>query len=202
VRAGAEARIIISKWRADAGKSITFSDGTSQSGRQNSISIAGVAGHPAPSPTGAISTWAKAVADPDLPAPAIDLAGKKLCPPADLPDHRSRRQALGNNRPLVLGAPPTPPFRAGDDFNPRRRTISSTSANTVACTSAYQPDTPLLRKGGHYRTVTDQLNITQAQTEAVIETACWMTSGGKRKPRYGFEDIVMPLRLSQFGRSR
>jgi len=29
VRAGAEARIIISKWRADAGETITFSDGTS-----------------------------------------------------------------------------------------------------------------------------------------------------------------------------
>jgi hypothetical protein len=30
----------------------------------------------------------------------------------------------------------------------------------------------------------DQLNIMEAQTEAVkSRTACWMTSGGKRKPR-------------------
>src|SRR6266481_3764600 len=28
-----------------------------------------------------------------------------------------------------------------------------------------------------------------------------MTSGGKRKPRYGFEDIVMPRRLPRPGRS-
>src|SRR5205807_3810913 len=79
------------------------------------------------------------VARPDLPPPAIDLAGANLRPPGDLCNHRSRRQALGNNRPLLLGAPPTPPFRPGDDFNPRHRTVSSTRENTVACTSAYQP---------------------------------------------------------------
>src|SRR5438270_12386693 len=61
-------------------------------------------------------------------------------------DHRSRRQALGNNRPLLLGAPPTPPFRPGDDLKSRHRTVSSTSANTVACTSAYQPNTASLCK--------------------------------------------------------
>src|SRR5207253_10827309 len=88
----------------------------------------------------------KAVADPDLPPPAIDLAGANLRPPGDLRDHRSRRQARGNNRPLLLGAPPTPPFRAGDDFNPRHRTVSSTRANTIACTRAYQPDMPPLCK--------------------------------------------------------
>ncbi|HEY3615346.1 MAG TPA: hypothetical protein VGK96_00955, partial [Candidatus Sulfotelmatobacter sp.] len=57
-----------------------------------------------------------------------------------------RRQALGNNRPLLFGAPTTPSFRPGDDFNPRHRTVSSTRANTIACISAYQPDTPSLRK--------------------------------------------------------
>ena len=31
-------------------------------------------------------------------------------------------------------------------FNPRHRTISTTTAHTVACTSAYQPDTPPLCK--------------------------------------------------------
>jgi len=108
----------------------------------NSISIAGVAGHPAPSPTGAIGTLGEAMADPDLPPPPIDLAGANLRPPGDLSDHRSRRQALGDNRPLLLSAPPTSPFRAGDDFKPRHRTVTNTSANTVACTSAYQPDIP------------------------------------------------------------
>src|SRR4029077_6540003 len=84
----------------------------------------------------------EAMSDPDLLPPAIDLAGANLRPPGDLRDHRSRRQALGDNRPLLLSAPPTPPFRAGDDFKPRHRTVSSTSTNAVACTSAYQPDTP------------------------------------------------------------
>jgi hypothetical protein len=88
----------------------------------------------------------EAVADPNLPPPAVDLAGANIRPPGNLRDHRSRRQALGNNRPLLLGAPPTPPFRASNDFNPRHRRVSCTSANPVACTSAYQPDTPPLRK--------------------------------------------------------
>ena len=79
---------------------------------------------------------------PRSPA-ASDRSGRaNLRPPGDLRDHRSRRQALGDNRPLLLSAPPTPPFRARDDFKPRHRTVSSTSANAVACTSAYQPDTP------------------------------------------------------------
>src|SRR5205085_11441529 len=82
------------------------------------------------------------VANPDLPPTTLNPARANLRPPGDLRDHRSRRQALGNNRPLLLGAPPTPPFRAGDDLNPRHRTVSSTSANTTSCTSAYQPDTP------------------------------------------------------------
>src|SRR5205814_8779925 len=82
----------------------------------------------------------------DIPRPALDLAGANLRPPSDFGDHRSRRQALGNNRPLLLGAPPTPPFRPGDDLKSRHRTVSSTSANTVACTSAYQPNTASLCK--------------------------------------------------------
>jgi hypothetical protein len=78
---------------------------------------------------------------------ASDRSGRGKSPPAG----RSPRPplpapALGNNRPLLLGAPPTPAFGAGDDFNPRHRTVSSTSANTVACTGAYQPDTPPLCK--------------------------------------------------------
>ena len=97
------------------------------------------------------------VADPDLPPPAIDLAGANLRPPSDFGDHRSRRQALGNNRSLLLGAPPTPSFRPGDDFKSRHRTVSGTCANTVACTSAYQPDNTLAMQGGHHRTVTDQV---------------------------------------------
>jgi hypothetical protein len=66
--------------------------------------------------------------------PAVDLAGANTRPPGDLGDHRSRGQTLGNNRTLLLGAPPTPPFWAGDDLNPCERTVSTTSANTVACT--------------------------------------------------------------------
>src|SRR5262249_46385849 len=81
-----------------------------------------------------------------LSAPAIDLARTNIRPPGNLRDHRSRRQALGNNRPLLLGAPPTPPFRPANDFKPRHRTVSSTSANTVTCTTAYQPDPPPRRK--------------------------------------------------------
>jgi hypothetical protein len=48
--------------------------------------------------------------------------------------------------PASAQAPPTPLFRAGDPFNSRHRTISGTSANTVAFTGAYQPDTPPLCK--------------------------------------------------------
>jgi hypothetical protein len=39
-----------------------------------------------------------------------------------------------------------PSFWAGDDFNPRHRTVPNTSANTITGTGAYQPDTPLLGK--------------------------------------------------------
>ena len=54
--------------------------------------------------------------------------------------------ACGHKAELAPSTPPfrRSPFRAGDDFNPRHHTVSSTSANTVACTSAHQPDTPLL----------------------------------------------------------
>ena len=88
----------------------------------------------------------EAATDSDLSAPAIDLARTNIGPPRNLRDYRSRRQALGNNRPLLLGAPPPPPFRAGNDFQPRHCTVSSTRANTVTCTGAYQPDPPPLRK--------------------------------------------------------
>src|SRR5215468_1219041 len=88
----------------------------------------------------------EAATDPDLSAPAIDLARTNIGPPGNLGDHRARRQALGNNRPLLLGAPPAAPLRAGNDFQPLHCTVSSTSANTVTCTSAYQPDPPTLRK--------------------------------------------------------
>jgi hypothetical protein len=47
-----------------------------------------------------------------------------------------------------------------DDFNPRHCTASSTRANTVACTSAYQPDTPPLRKAA----IAGQLQIKQLST--------------------------------------
>jgi hypothetical protein len=43
----------------------------------------------------------EAATDPDLSAPTIDLARTNIGPPGNLSDHRSRRQALGNNRPLL-----------------------------------------------------------------------------------------------------
>src|SRR5215831_17433831 len=87
----------------------------------NSISIAGAAPHPALSLPGR-SAPGEAATDPDLPTPAIDLARTNIGPLGNLRDHRFRRQALGNNRPLLLRAPPTPPFRASNDFKPRHRT--------------------------------------------------------------------------------
>ena len=69
-----------------------------------------------------------------------------LYPASDFRYYCARRQALGNKRPLPFGAPTPPPFWAGDDLNPRHRTVSNTSANTIICTSAYQPDPPQLSK--------------------------------------------------------
>src|SRR5271163_114557 len=88
----------------------------------------------------------KTSADSKLSAPAINLAGPNLRAASDLCDHRPRRQALGNNRPLLLGAPTPPPFWPRYNLNPRHRTVSNTSANTIICTSAYQPIPPQLRK--------------------------------------------------------
>ena len=86
------------------------------------------------------------MADPKLPAPAINLARANLCPTSDLRDYRARRQALGNNRSFLLSAPTPPPFWASYDLNPRHRTVPNTSANTITCTSAYQPNPPQLGK--------------------------------------------------------
>ena len=65
---------------------------------------------------------------------------------------------------------------------------------------AYAPVTDALVADDDPTRRHDQLKITQTQTKAVIEPpACWMTSGGQGKPRYGFEDIVMPRRLPRPG---
>ena len=88
----------------------------------------------------------KTMADPDLPSPAINLPGANLRAASNLRNHCTRRQARGNNRPLLLGAPATPPFRTGDDLKSRHRTVSSISANTIVCTGAYQPKPQTLRK--------------------------------------------------------
>src|SRR5271165_5243870 len=58
----------------------------------------------------------------------------------------ARRQALVNNRSFLLSAPTPPPFGASYDLNPRHRTVPNTSANTITCTSAYQPNSPQLGK--------------------------------------------------------
>jgi hypothetical protein len=70
----------------------------------------------------------KTLADPELPAPAINLARTNLCPASDFRDYGARRQARGNNRSFLLGAPTPPPLWASDDLNPRHRTVSNTSA--------------------------------------------------------------------------
>jgi hypothetical protein len=46
----------------------------------------------------------------------------------------------------LLSAPTPPPFWASYDLNPRHRTVPNTSANTITCTGAYQPDPPQLGK--------------------------------------------------------
>jgi hypothetical protein len=65
---------------------------------------------------------------------------------SDFRDYGARRQALGNNRSFLLSAPTPPPFWASYDLNPRHRTVPNTSANTITCTSAYQPNPPQLGK--------------------------------------------------------
>jgi len=52
-----------------------------------------------------------------------------------------------------LALPPTTPFRPGDDLNPRHRTVSDASANTVDNTAAYQPPTKADLQDGRHRTV-------------------------------------------------
>ena len=84
------------------------------------------------------------MADPKLSPPAINLARANLCPTSDVRDYRARRQALRNNRSFLSSAPTPPPFWACYDLNPRHRTVPNTSANTISCTSAYQPNPPKL----------------------------------------------------------
>ena len=86
------------------------------------------------------------MADPKLSPPAINLARANLCPTSDVRDYRARRQALRNNRSFLPSAPTPPPFWACYDLNPRHRTVPNTSANTISCTSAYQPNPPQLGK--------------------------------------------------------
>src|SRR6478672_3664089 len=97
------------------------------------------------------------MADPKLPAPARNLARAYLCPTSDFRDDGARRQALGNNRSFLFSAPTPPPFWASYDLNPRHRTVPNTSANTIICTSAYQPDPPQLSKAA----ITGGLHLTQ-----------------------------------------
>jgi hypothetical protein len=86
------------------------------------------------------------MADPKVSPPAINLARANLCPTSDFRDYRARRQALRNNRSFLPSAPTPPPFWACYDLNPRHRTVPNTSANTISCTSAYQPNPPQLGK--------------------------------------------------------
>jgi hypothetical protein len=96
----------------------------------------------------------KTMADPDLSPPAINLPRANLRAASNLRNHGTRRQARGNNRPLLLGAPAPPPFRTADDLKSRHRTVSSTGANTIAFLPARTKPTP---QGGPHRMVTERL---------------------------------------------
>lgn len=73
---------------------------------------------------------------PHLLAPAIDLACRDVSTPSDRGNHGAWRQALRDDRALLLLAPASPPLNAGDNLNSRHRTVASTSASTVLCTGA------------------------------------------------------------------
>jgi hypothetical protein len=84
------------------------------------------------------------IADPDLPPPAINLAGtisarraiSVTTAPGALGNNARFCSALQRRRsgPVMTSTLAIAPY------------LASTSANTVACTSAYQPDPPPLRK--------------------------------------------------------
>jgi hypothetical protein len=71
-----------------------------------------------------------------------------VAPGSAVPEPEGRRQRRAMASPPHSGPAPTP-LRPGDDLDPRRRTVSNTGANTLACTSAYQPDPP--RRGEESR---------------------------------------------------
>jgi hypothetical protein len=79
---------------------------------------------------------------------AIDLAGANRRPAGD----------LVSTFPM---ATPTPPFRAGDEFNPRHGTVSGTSANTVACTMLTSPEIPSRCNGDHQTQIASALGAHQ-----------------------------------------
>jgi hypothetical protein len=71
-----------------------------------------------------------------------------VAPGSAVPEPEERRQRRAMASPPHSGPAPTP-LRPGDDLDPRRRTVSKTGANTLACTSAYQPNPP--RRGEESR---------------------------------------------------
>src|SRR5690348_5030030 len=78
--------------------------------------------------------------------------------------------------PLVSGLWPAPLQRIGED---------PAEAQAPLADALVADDDPTRRQ--------DQLNISQAQAEAVIEPDRMLDDhGAKRKPRYGFGDIFMP----------
>src|SRR5260370_15433402 len=77
-----------------------------------------------------------------LLAQGIDMAGRNIGTASDSGTHGARREAFGDDRPLLLLAPAPPPLNAGDNLNSRHRTVATTSASTVICTGA--------KPAGHY----------------------------------------------------
>ncbi|HEU0215104.1 MAG TPA: transposase [Stellaceae bacterium] len=124
-------------------------------------------------PGGAISTGANPSARVRSSfAPAIDLPSADIGAPGHLPDHHARRQALGNNRPLLFRGPAPPTFRTGDHLNSRHRTVSCTGARTVICTDASrQPPIAVSAQGGPHRTVTAGLRRSGITAPCVFDGA-------------------------------
>src|SRR5579859_2856526 len=79
--------------------------------------------------------------------PAIDLARRNIGAPRHVGNHRPRRKTLGDDRSLLILAPPAPTLGAGDHLKSRHRTAASTNASTVICTSATTCLHPAMAQG-------------------------------------------------------
>src|SRR5438045_3201046 len=77
---------------------------------------------------------------------AVHAAPHIGVPRRHLGNDRARREAFSHNRALLLLAPAPPALNAGDNLNPRHRTVVSTNASTVLCTGAKPASHPSTRR--------------------------------------------------------